>query len=103
MNTKFFESELKRMQNRFNQTFGATEFCNLKARQMVILTICSMHTTLTKINNRLPDQPAWKLITKFMRARNVLESIYDQFEHEAKQRANLNQNSRQEKRHTVTA
>ena len=74
------------MQLRFNQTFGTTHVCDLKTRQSVILTICAMKITTTKINTNNHQPEKWQLIKKFMRARNVLNSIFDQFENELNER-----------------
>ena len=86
MSIDFFELELKKAQDRFNQTFGTTTVCNLEARQSVILAICFMGTAGRKIKNATNKDRVREEIKKFMKTRCILNNLFDQFEREHQER-----------------
>ena len=82
----FFESELQKAQDRFNQTFGTTTVCDLKLRQSVILAICFMGNADRKIKNVTNKDKVREQIKKFMKTRCILNNLFDRFEREHHER-----------------
>jgi hypothetical protein len=82
----FFELELKKARDRFNQTFGTITVCDLKLRQSVILAICFMGNVGRKIKNAANKDKVREQIKKFMKTRLILNNLFDQFEREHQER-----------------
>jgi hypothetical protein len=55
MPVKFFKTELRKLQDRFNETFGAMVTCDLKTRQKIILTIAGLGLLERKISTSNKD------------------------------------------------
>ena len=72
----FFEKELGKVQDKFNQNFGSLDVCNIKLRQSVILGIISMSLIMKRIKkqNRKED------IKQFMRHKEALTVIFNKIE-----------------------
>lgn len=90
MKIQFFEKELQRVRDRFNETFGIMPVCDLKLRQRVILSICHLGCLakeMAEIKSR--DHPHNR-IERFMRVRNVLNRIFDELEKDQKERREQN-------------
>jgi len=94
MKLKFFEKELQKVQERFNQTFGIMPVCDLRLRQSLILSICHLGCLAKKIaETKSRDQPH-TIIARFMRTRNAINRIFDQIEnYQGKGRAQNGRNS----------
>ena len=76
----FFDREVRSAQDRFNQTFGKLVVCNIRTRQLVILSIIRMGTLARKINAAdVKDQVRDKIRT-FMETKNRLKSYFDSAE-----------------------
>ena len=101
MRLKFFEKELDKVQERFNQTFGIMTVCDLKLRQSVILAICHLGClvrTMTETKSR--DHPHNK-IARFMRTRNAINRVFDQLEkHQEKGRKQNDRNGQRKETDT---
>ena len=82
----FFENELRNAQHKFNQTFGVQDVCNLKLRQSVILAIGFLGKAYEKIKKAENKDDSRAEIKKFMRARNVLNNLFNNFEEQQKGR-----------------
>jgi len=65
----FFESEVRKAQNRFNETFGTELVCNVNLRQSVILAICFMGNASKKIKAANNKDQVRSLIKKFMKTK----------------------------------
>ena len=76
----FFETELLKVQNRFNSVFGDLIVCDLKVRQMLILGIIWMGTLKRKINQAPDKDLVREEIQKFMKTKILLHNVFDQFE-----------------------
>ena len=50
MQLEFFEREMGRVQDRFNETFGAQVVCDMNARQTTILAICQIRILARNID-----------------------------------------------------
>lgn len=82
MRIDFFELELKKARDRFNQTFGKTKVCDLQSRFSAIFAICFMGIACRKIRNAGNKNNVRGLIKKFMNERSALNNLFDQFERE---------------------
>ncbi len=81
----FFEKELRNAQQNFNQTFGVQDVCNLKLRGSAILAIGFLGKACEKINKAEKKDDVRDEIKKFMRTRNVLNNIFNDFEEQQKE------------------
>lgn len=86
MSINFFDTEVKKAQDRFNQTFGKETVCDLKLRQAVILAICFLSNEARKISNAVHKDEVRTQIKKFMKTKTTLNKLFDQFERERQER-----------------
>ena len=82
----FFEKEVKKAQSRFNETFGVMAVCNIKTRQMAILTIISMARLADKIKEERGKEAAQNDINNFLQKKNYLNGIFNALEKHLKER-----------------
>ena len=97
MTIDFFEKEVIKARERFNQTFGMLDVCDLKSRQSTILAISSMGLISGKIKKAKNKNDVGDEIKQFMRTRTILDSVFKQFQkHQGERRdyASKNINSR---------
>jgi len=81
----FFEKELVKVQERFNQTFGETQAVNLLTRSHVILSIIYLGLIAKEINKQGIKKNGEKDIEKvkeFMKIKAILNKVFDRFETE---------------------
>ena len=81
----FFEKEVKKAQERFNQTFGELDVCDIRTRQIAILTIIQMGRLKDRIMQFNNDE-VMEERSKFVKARNWLNNIFRQIEDELNER-----------------
>jgi len=93
----FFQKELKKTQERFNQTFGLLCLCDLRMRQAAILSICFLGNLERKIKGAVNKDKVREEIKKFMRIRNVLNSAFDQIENHIKRKGDYAKSNDQTK------
>ena len=74
----FFEKEVEKSQELFNQTYGAVVVCNLKLRQAAILSIISLGLLCRKITTAKRKHEMKEDIQTFMRIRNTLNNHFNQ-------------------------
>ena len=82
----FFEKEVKKARERFNQTFGRMTVCDIKLRQSTILAICFLGNLSSKIREAEAKDMVREDIKKFMRARNALNNTFTAVEDYRKER-----------------
>ncbi len=82
MPVDFFETEVRKAQDRFNQTFGVMAVCNIRMRQSVILAIVQMGLLQRKIAKSRDKDLVREEIKRFVRARDVLKNVFNQAEQE---------------------
>ena len=93
----FFEKEVTKARERFNQTFGVLDVCDLKSRQSTILAICSLGLIAGRIRKAKKKDDVRDEIKQFMRTRTILDSVFKQFQNDQGERrdyARKNINSR---------
>jgi len=86
MTIDFFEKELKKVQRRFNETFGIQEVCDLKLRQSVILAICFLGRACYTIKKAEKKEDVRDDIKTFMKNRSVLNDLFNRCEQQQKER-----------------
>ena len=88
MAINYFDQELCKIQQHFNETFGKLIVCDLKLRQNVILAIIGMEQLSRKIKqSRNKDQVRYE-IRRFMKASSACKNIFNQIERQQKERRN---------------
>ena len=86
MPVDFFETELGKVRERFNQTFGRMTVCNIKTWQSVILAIVSIGLLQKKISSAHSKDEVRQDIQRFVKTRNVLNNIFNSIENHQKER-----------------
>jgi hypothetical protein len=79
MPVDFFETELTKVRDRFNGTFGSVTVCNIRTRQNVILAIIGMGLSQRKISAAGDKDSVRPDIQRFVKTRNNLNKIFNQF------------------------
>jgi len=88
MAINYFDQELCKIQQQFNETFGNLIVCDLRLRQKVILAIIGMGRLSRKIKlARNKDQVRYE-IRRFMKTRKILKNIFNQIDRQQKERRN---------------
>jgi hypothetical protein len=80
MKTQFFEKELQRVRDRFNETFGIMTVCNLERRRKAILDIIGLSRLVKEMAGIKSRDHPHETIARFMRKRNELNRIFDELE-----------------------
>ena len=88
MAINYFDQELCKIQQHFNETFGNLIVCDLMLRQKVILAIVAMGQLAQKIaeaNNK--DHVRYE-IRRFMKASSACKNIFNKIDRQQKERGN---------------
>ncbi len=88
MKEDFFFKEIRKAQQRFNQTFGMLTTCDIRLRQSVILIICKLGRLEEKILKARDKLSVRDDIRKFIRIRNTLNKVFITIENFQKERRN---------------
>jgi len=86
MAVNFFEREVKKVRERFNQNFGNQIVCNIHARYSAILSICRLGILADKINETEGKEKAKESIQEFTRIRDVLNNFFNLIEKQEERR-----------------
>jgi len=104
MKTQFFEKELQRVQDRFNETFGIMTVCDLKLRGEAILDIIGLSRLVKEMAGIKSRDHPHETIAMFMRKRNKLNRIFDELEKYLRERRAQNgRNSYRKENDTETS
>ncbi len=87
MTINFFKKELNKLRTRFNETFGETQTCNLQLRQAVLVAIIWLGVSEKRINETPDKNLVRKEIKEFIRARDVLNSLFNLLKDQQKERS----------------
>lgn len=93
MKSSFFEKELFKIRERFNQTFGRQIVCDLKTRQQVILSIIHMGLLSRKISETGVANETRARIQRLIKVRDTLNGIFDKAEDTWAERRNYGNKS----------
>lgn len=80
MPVNFFATELRKVQDRFNQTLGEMVVFNIKTRQNTILAIIGMGLLEKKISSATNKEKVRPDIKRFMRTQKTLTNLFDDIE-----------------------
>jgi formamidopyrimidine-DNA glycosylase len=80
MKVNFFEKELTRIWERFNQTFGKQIVCDLQVRAQVIIAIIHLGMLGNKIMKAKDKEMVRGDIRMFIRIKNTLTTIFNNAE-----------------------
>jgi hypothetical protein len=76
MKVDFFEKELTRVRERFNQTFGKQLACDLQTRAEIIIAVIHMGLLGNKITNAKDKEMVRDDMRMFIKQRNALTKIF---------------------------
>ena len=76
----FFETEVSKAQEKFNQTYGVMVVCNLKLRQATIMSIIHLSLLCRKITAAISKDEVRCDIQEFIRSRNTINRHLNQIE-----------------------
>ncbi len=82
MTVNFFEREVRKTRERFNQSFGNRVVCNIEARYSAILSICRLGI----LGNKIAEGKEEESIQEFVRIRDVLNNFFNLMEKQRKGR-----------------
>ena len=86
MPVDFFETELARIQRRFNQTFGILEVFLIEKRYSAILNIVNLGLLKRKISSVKNKESVKEDIKEFIRARDWFNNHFDSIEKQIQER-----------------
>ena len=101
MPVNFFEKEIHKAQQRFNQTFGERATCNIKSRQSVILKICSLGCLKNKIEKTADKAKVKDEIRNFIKIRDILNNVFNTIEDYQKERRYFENDQRTSKQRGI--
>ena len=84
MAVNFFEREVRKARQRFNETFGRQTVCSLDVRYSAILSICWLGILGNKIKEAEGKEKARDSINEFIRIRDVLNNFFNLIEKQKK-------------------
>ena len=84
----YFDQELCKIQQQFNETFGKLIVCDLKTRQRTILAIVAMGQLAQKIAAANDKDQVRYDIRRFMKASSICKNIFNQIDRQQKERRN---------------
>jgi hypothetical protein len=87
MAVDFFEREVHKAQDRFNETFGKLTVCDIRTRQRAILKIIKMSLIRNKIIQEKVKEKLIQERSKFVTTRNWLQDLFNQVENELNERS----------------
>jgi hypothetical protein len=97
MPVNFFDKEVARAQNKFNQTFGMLKTSDIKLRQSAILKICGLGCLRNKIAKAKDKDEVRDEICNFMEIRNILNNVFNTIEAYQKERRHFGNDQRTSK------
>jgi hypothetical protein len=86
MAVNFFEREVKKVQERFNERFGMFTVCNLDVRYSAVFSICWLGILSRKISKAKDKEKAKDTIREFIRIRDVLNNFFTLMEKQQHER-----------------
>jgi len=73
MPINFFETEVRKLQDQFNEVFGDRVVCNVRTRQVAIMSICN----LGLLSRRIAKSKNRDLIRLFMKRKSILTNLFN--------------------------
>ncbi|MFZ4438057.1 MAG: hypothetical protein ACOYOS_06480 [Syntrophales bacterium] len=82
----FFEKEVKRLQERFNATFGQEQTVNMRARYLVILAICRAGMLARSARETSDEKRIGEMTREFCSVREAVNMCFDLIEPQQERR-----------------
>mgnify|MGYP001206558684 FL=1 len=82
----FFEKEVKRLQERFNATFGQEPTVNMRARYLAILAICRAGILARSARQTSDEKRIGEMTREFCNVREALNMCFDLIEPQPERR-----------------
>ena len=82
----FFEKEVKRLQERFNGTFGQEPTVNMRARHLAILAICRAGILARSVRQTSDEKRIGEIAREFCNVRETLNMCFDLIEPQPERR-----------------
>ena len=82
----FFEKEVKRLQERFNATFGQEPTMNMRARYLAILAVCWADILARSVRETSDEKRIGELTREFCNVREALNMCFDLIEPQPERR-----------------
>jgi len=76
----FFEREVQKTQQLFNQTYEVLVVCDLKLRQATVMSIINLNLICRKITNAKNKDEVRSYIQKFMKSKTTINNHLKQIE-----------------------
>ena len=80
MTIDFFEKEVKRLQDRFNENLGKAKTVNMGVRTLAILAICRADIITKSIRETSDEKRTGEMTREFCRIRVVMNGLFDLME-----------------------
>ena len=84
----FFEKEVKRLQERFNATFGQERTVNMRSRYLAILAVCRAGILARSVREMSDEKRIGEMTREFCNVREVLNRFFDLIESQPERRRN---------------
>ena len=82
----FFEKEVKRLQERFNETIGQERTMNMGARYLAILAICRSDILARSVRETSDEKRIAEMTREFCSIRRVMNQLFDLIESQQERR-----------------
>ena len=82
----FFEKEVKRLQERFNATFGQEPSMNMRARYLAILAVCWADILARSARQTSDKKKIGEMTREFCNVREALNRVFDLIEPQPERR-----------------
>jgi hypothetical protein len=82
----FFEKEVKRLQERFNGTFGQEPTVNMRARHLAILAVCWADILARSVRETSDEKRIGEIAREFCNVRKALNRFFDLIEPQPERR-----------------
>lgn len=76
----FFEKEVKRLEERFNEAFGQAKTLNMRVRTLAILAICRAGILARTVRETLDEKKTGEMTREFCRIREVMNGLFNLIE-----------------------
>lgn len=96
----FFEKEVKRLQERFNATFGQAKIVNMRARYLAIFAICRADILARSVRETSDEKRIAEMTREFCSIRKVINQLFDLIESQQERRGHDGYGQR---KHSATA
>jgi hypothetical protein len=73
----FFDREVTRLQDKFNETFGKRVVCNIRTRNAAMISIVGIGLLARKINKSADKKAVRQEIQEFMSRKKIIDRFFE--------------------------